>query len=119
MNIAFPVVEDNGLLSEISSHFGRSPYFLIVESNNRKCTVITNTSEHMGGIDKPPEIIAANAIDVLILQGIGRKALEKLIEKNIRVYCTQETNVQEALSKFDKNELIACELQTACSGHQH
>ncbi|MBO3842267.1 MAG: NifB/NifX family molybdenum-iron cluster-binding protein, partial [Candidatus Brockarchaeota archaeon] len=51
--IAVPVVEENGLNSRLAEHFGRAPYFAIVEldENDEVSSVqtVSNVGEHFKG----------------------------------------------------------------------
>ena len=51
--IMMPVEDNTGLDAKIAHHFGRAPYFAIVEFDENqktpKVTIEPNRSEHMGG----------------------------------------------------------------------
>ena len=43
MQICIPVVEDKGLQSRVSAHFGSAPAFMIVDTESGACRAIANT----------------------------------------------------------------------------
>ena len=45
MKVCFPVVEVNGIASEVYGHFGSAPAFIIVETQNNNVTVINNKDQ--------------------------------------------------------------------------
>jgi predicted Fe-Mo cluster-binding NifX family protein len=51
--IMMPVEDNNGLEAKIAHHFGRAPYFALVEFDENQKTpkvkIEPNRSEHMGG----------------------------------------------------------------------
>jgi hypothetical protein len=58
--IVIPAEDGNGLNARLSEHFGRAPYFIIVEledGNISNVQVVPNESEHFGGFGRPPDRI--------------------------------------------------------------
>ena len=58
VKLAMPVEGSNGLNVSLSQHFGRAPYFAVVElDENGKLSdlqLVPNKNEHFGGMGKPP-----------------------------------------------------------------
>ena len=100
MKIAFPTIGNKGMDEEIGEHFGRAPTYTIVDLEKEEVKIIPNTSEHMGGIGYPPELLAREGVDVLICSGIGRKALSMFQGYKIKVYIAGRKRVREALQDF-------------------
>jgi len=100
MKVAFPTMGNKGLNDEIAEHFGRAPTYTIIDLETNDVKVIPNTSEHMGGIGYPPELLAGEKVDVLICSGIGRKALSMFQGYKIKVYIAGLKNVNMALQDF-------------------
>ncbi len=78
--IAMPVEQD-----KLSPHFGHAEKFLFFDIEDGKIlsTEITPTPEHMEG--SFPEWIKSNKANVLIVSGIGPKAVEILEQSGITV----------------------------------
>lgn len=105
----------------ISAHFGRSPYFAIFEIDEGKASSYSmreNTftghfrekpeghqhQEHRHGTGDPHEhqSVAEGLGDcnVVISQGMGRKAWEDLRARGIEMIVTDETDVETAVQKY-------------------
>lgn len=80
IRVAIPV--DRGILS---AHFGHASEFMFFDIENRKivATETTPTPEHMEG--SFPEWIKSQNADILIVSGIGPKAVDIFNAANIEV----------------------------------
>ena len=85
MKIAVPTMGDKGLDVVIGEHFGRVPTYTIVDLDTNEVKVIPNTSEHMGGIGHPPEIMAREGVNIMVCRGLGRRAITLFEELGIDV----------------------------------
>ena len=56
MKICVPCYS-GGLDDFICEHFGRALAFTIYDTDTGEITVVKNTSEHFGGVGKPPELL--------------------------------------------------------------
>jgi len=79
VKIVIPVEDVNGLNSRLSQHFGRAPYFTVVELDENgkvlNLQIAPNKSEHFGGVGKPPEIILNLRPNAVATCGMGPRAL--------------------------------------------
>jgi predicted Fe-Mo cluster-binding NifX family protein len=76
--IVIPAEDENGLNARLSEHFGRAPYFIIVELEDGSVTsvqVVPNESEHFGGFGLPSDRILQVRPNAIITYGIGPRAL--------------------------------------------
>ena len=121
MRVAFPTYGDRGLEDEICSHFGRAPTFTIVdlEAGNVRVRVIPNTSEHMGGIGLPPELLAKEGVSVLVCSNLGPRAVQMFQSFGIKVYIGAFGKVKDALEAWQKGLLQEASEFTACPEHGH
>jgi predicted Fe-Mo cluster-binding NifX family protein len=46
MQICIPVMDDRGLDSPVSAHFGSAPAFMIVDTDSGHCRIIANNNHH-------------------------------------------------------------------------
>lgn len=86
--ICIPTLDDSGLLSSISMHFGKASYFTFIKLENGKIkeiTAIENEGKHNGGAGMPTEFILDRKVDILICGGLGTKAKSMLQHKGIEV----------------------------------
>ena len=106
MKIILPVT-DRTEESEISSNFGRAPYFLVFDSNTNVKNYILNSSVNSpsGAGIKAAQILANAHVDVLITPRLGENAALVVKEAGIEIYESVSSLIDETLSAFQKGEL--------------
>ncbi|MCK5848469.1 MAG: NifB/NifX family molybdenum-iron cluster-binding protein [Caldisericia bacterium] len=108
MKIAFCIQEDKGKESILDSRFGRSPGFLIYNTEEDEAKYITNkqnlNAAQGAGVQSAQNIVNEK-VDVLITRNCGPKSFSILLEAGVEVYLSKDSSVQIALDKFNKNEL--------------
>lgn len=119
MNIAIPINNKLDINSPLALHFGRCLYFLIINSENKKISYLQNTSQHLGGRDTPPELLAQNNIDILICHDLGPKAINLCQNKKIDVFICKAKTAKQALILWQNKELYKANIKNACQNHQH
>ena len=98
------------LESEIDTKFGRCPYFLIVEIENKEIKsvqAIENVAAgQMGkaGITSA-EIIAKEKVEAIITTNLGPRAFSVFEQFEIKIY-QGEGKINDAVQKFIKGELV-------------
>ena len=97
------------LNSHVSNVFGRCPYFIIVEVEDKKITkteAIENMSaKQMGGAGiSAAQTVAEKGVKAVITGNIGPRASDVLRQFNIEVY-NGSGAVKEALQKFIDGKL--------------
>lgn len=117
MKIGLPSTGTRGLDDMIGEHFGRVPYYAIVDSETMETKVIENTSNHMGGTLAPPELLKEKGVEVMICRGLGRKAVAMFNDMDICVYVEANGTIRECIDAFKKEELSVATEQNACSQH--
>jgi predicted Fe-Mo cluster-binding NifX family protein len=118
MNICIPVLEDRGLESPVSAHFGSAPLFMIIDTENSSCRSIPNQNlHHSHGMCQPLLSLAGEKLDGMVVGGIGMGALGKLMAANIRVYLAEHSTVDATLSAFKNGKLRLVTPATACGHH--
>ena len=105
MKIAIPIEEDKGLDSEISEHFGRSKFFIVIDENGNVLEKIENIEEHKKKNIHPPAILKTKGVEVILASSIGYHALELSKALKIEVYLGEARTVREILEKYKKGEL--------------
>jgi predicted Fe-Mo cluster-binding NifX family protein len=118
MQICIPVVEDRGLDSPVSAHFGSAPAFMIVDTESGNCRLIGNTNEHHAhGMCQPLAVLAGEAVDGIVVGGIGMGALMKFQSAGITVFRAAHPTVGETLAAFTAGSLQPVDPNEACGGH--
>ncbi len=118
MKICLPVMQNQGIDSQISAHFGSAPFFMIVDVNTLAMTVINNqNSHHVHGMCQPLAMIGTDNFDAIVVGGIGTGALNKLRNSGKKVFKTEFTTVKETVEAAKQSKLSEFSPQSACSHH--
>ncbi len=119
--IVIPTMDDGGLDSTLSEHFGRAPYFTVVDIGMDGKTIsvssIPNLSEHFGGSGRPPDAILQLEPDALITFGMGPRALEIFQEARVAVLRADSRSVRETVEAYMEDRLQ--ELTGGCRQSRH
>ena len=120
VRIVVPVVDETGLDAQLSEHFGRAPYFTVIELDENRSVVsqrtVPNTSEHFGGTGRPPDRILQFKPDALITYGMGPRALNIFQSANVAVLQANANTVRDVVSAYSNDKLE--ELTEGCQ-HSH
>jgi predicted Fe-Mo cluster-binding NifX family protein len=120
MQICIPVLEDRGLESRVSAHFGSAPAFMIVDTESRACRLVGNANQHHAhGMCQPLAVLAGETVGGIVVGGIGMGALMKLQAAGITVYRAMHPTVGETLAAFTAGALDPVDRNEACAGHGH
>ncbi len=118
MKICIPVLEDLGLASPLSDHFGSAPIFVIASTDDRTLRIIPNDNQHHGhGMCQPLAMLGNEEIDALVTAGIGAGALSKLHAAGIRVFRPAGRSIDAILDEYANGGLQEITLQSTCGGH--
>ena len=86
--IVIPVENEAGLEARVAEHFGRAPYFAVVDldENGKVVAVKTelNKGEHHGGTGHPHENLLALKPNVIVACGMGPGGLLNPSPKALR-----------------------------------
>lgn len=116
--IVVPTKGKKGLDDEIAEHFGRCETYTFLDENGKVIEIIDNTSEHMGGIGLPAELIREHGANVLLCKGLGPKALNLCNALGIEVYVYQARKVREIFEIWKKNKVKKAGLDDVCKEHK-
>ncbi len=109
MRIVIPTLNERGLDAQLSEHFGRAPFFTVVdldeEGHATDQKTIANESEHFGGVGNPPDRILQFNPNALITHGMGPRALTIFQDAKVAVLRTNVNTVKEVIAAYNKNEL--------------
>lgn len=106
MKIAIPV-EENNLKSKICVSFGRTPYFLIYDTNSNKSDYVENSAANStGGAGiKAAQIIVDNKVSALLTPRCGQNAAEVMKSADIEIFKTISNSIQENIDLFNGGNL--------------
>ncbi len=107
--IIIPVNNTGGLGAEVAEHFGRAPYFVLVELNDKgqiaDIKTMANKGEHTGGSGHPHKNLLVLKPDVIIACGMGLGGLKTFQNAGINVLQTGVTTVKEVIADFNNGQL--------------
>lgn len=123
--IAFSCETNQGLQSEMSSHFGRCPYFALIDVEGKdikNVQVINNPyfNNHVPG--KVPEFISTQNVNVMIAGGMGPRAIDLFNGFGIDVATGMGGIVENVLKAYLDGRvsgIIPCshDHENSCGGH--
>jgi predicted Fe-Mo cluster-binding NifX family protein len=118
MKVCFAVEKDEGMNSTVYGHFGSAPAFVVVDTDKNGLTVVDNRDmDHVHGACNPIQAIGGQAVDAVVVGGIGAGAINGLNAKGIKVYSASAATVKQNIDLFKAGKLPLLTLQHACGGH--
>ena len=110
MQIGMAVESNSSLEAEISRHFGRCPYYVILEVEEEKfkqpIKVIANPYATVHGQPgQVPSFLKEQGIEVITAGGMGSRAVEFFNRYGIKVVTGASAKVKEAVDSFLKGKL--------------
>lgn len=117
MKIVIPTDDKKGLNSNVAEHFGRCLTYTFLSEQGDFLEVIENTSEHMGGVDLPPELMKKKGADVLLCKGLGLRALELCRQLKIDVYIGCAERVEDIFEEWKNGSAKKAGTGDACEHH--
>ena len=119
MKVCFAVEKDEGINSAVYGHFGSAPVFVMVDTDKEGVTTVNNRDlDHVHGACNPVQAIGGQAVDAVVVGGIGAGAISGLNAKGIKVYASMAETVRQNMDLLKDGKLPLLSLQHACGGHQ-
>ena len=118
MKLAIPA-EGKNLESAVNRMFGRTPYYLLVESATLAFTVLDNEAANVAGgagIKAAQSIVDSGAEAVITFQ-CGQNAADVLQAAGIKIFRAEAGNIREVVQKYQSGELAP--LMEIHSGYHH
>ncbi len=120
MKICFPVVEDQGLESEVYGHFGSAPLFIVVNTETKEIKALNNGDEHHEhGACQPLKALGGQDVDAIVVGGIGGGALMGLNRAGLVVYQAQGLTISDNITCLIQAGLPVLTPAQTCGGHAH
>lgn len=118
--IVIPSEDQNGLDAYLAEHFGRAPYFTVVDIDDNGSVTnvkpVLNVSEHMGGVGVAPDHILALKPSAVIVYDMGMRAINIFRDAKVPVLRANANKVRDVVNAYKENKLR--ELMEGC-GHEH
>ena len=107
--IVIPVEDESGLEARVAEHFGRAPFFAVVDLNENGEILSTKTEankgEHHGGTGHPHENLLALKPDVIVACGMGPGGLTSFQNAGVTVLKATEETVKGNVNSFNEDKL--------------
>lgn len=120
MKIAIPV-DEKDMETNVCVSVGRTPYFLIYDTETKESTFLDNsaaTSTGGAGI-KAAQTIVDNKVNVLLTPRCGENAADVLGAADIKIYKTNSTSAKENINTFVAGKLpLLNEIHAGFHGHR-
>ena len=116
--IALACEDNQGLGGQISQHFGRCPYYLIVEVEGLeivKTETVNNPYYNSHSPGMVPQFINEQGVNVMIAGGMGPRAIDMFTSLGIEAVSGAVGNVGNILQAYLRGEITGVE---ACQ-HDH
>ncbi len=106
MKIAMPV-DENNIESSICISFGRTPYFLIYDTDSNASNFINNSaaSSQGGAGIKAAQLIADKKSDILITPRCGENAADVLKAANVKIYKSMNNSIKDNIENMKLGKL--------------
>ena len=119
MKIAIPV-EDKKTDSAVCISFGRTPLFMIYDTDSKESSFVDNSAiaETGGAGIKAAQTIVDNDVEVMLTPHCGENAADVLKAGNVKIYKTaKDINAIENINMFSEGKLS--ELTEIHAGYHH
>jgi len=119
--IVVPTVDESGLSAQLAEHFGRAPYFAVVELDEKgdvaSVKTMPNVGEHCGGIGQTHDHILELRPNAIIVYGMGPRGLTGFQNAGVAVLRAIADTVREVVSAYNEDRLP--ELTEGCHHAHH
>jgi predicted Fe-Mo cluster-binding NifX family protein len=119
--VIVPAEDQKGLNARLAEHFGRAPYFTVVElsENGEVANVKTvpNVGEHAGGMGQAHDHILELKPTAIIVYGMGPRGLITFQNAGVAVLKANSNTVGEVVNAYKEDKLQ--ELTEGCEHAHH
>jgi predicted Fe-Mo cluster-binding NifX family protein len=121
VRIVIPVVDESGLDAKISEHFGRTPFFAVIDLAKNGQIIgqktVPNAGEHFGGGGRRAGFILKFKPNVIITYGMGPRGLSIYQSERVAVLRANAAAVKDVIAAYNRDELE--ELTEGCHEARH
>ena len=119
--IVIPAASQDGLNASLAEHFGRAPYFAVVDLNDNGEVANVKTVENLphgtGRMGQPHDVVLGLKPNVIIAYGMGRRGIGSFQSVGIAVLRATANTVNEVITAYKENTLE--ELTEGCHDARH
>jgi predicted Fe-Mo cluster-binding NifX family protein len=119
--IIVPAASQDGLNAYLAEHFGRAPYFAVVDLNeNGEVTnvkTVANVPHSTGRMGQPHDVVLGLQPNAIIVYGMGRRGIFSFQNAGVAVLRANANTVKEVITAYKENKLQ--ELTEGCHDARH
>ena len=119
--IVVPTTGQEGLNATLAEHFGRAPYFAVVDLNDNgevaNVKTVPNVGEHAGGMGYTHDHILGLQPNAIIVYGMGPRGLNTFQSAGVAVLRANANTVGEVVTAYKEDKLQ--ELTEGCQHAHH
>ena len=119
--IIVPAAGQEGLNANLAEHFGRAPYFAVVDLKDNgeieNVKTVSNVPHSTGRMGQPHEVVLGLQPNAIIAYGMGRRGIGSFQSFGIAVLRANANTVSEVIAAYNENKLQ--ELTEGCHEARH
>jgi len=119
--IVIPVASQDGLNAHLAEHFGRAPYFAVVDLNDNGAVAnvrtVSNVPHNTGRTGQPHDVVLGLKPNAIIAYGMGHRGISSFQSVGIAVLRANANTVSEVIAAYRENRLQ--ELTEGCHDARH
>lgn len=119
MKLAIPV-DEKTMESNVCESFGRTPYYLIYDTETKESTFLENSAaSSAGGAGiKAAQLVVDQKVDALLTPRCGEHAAEVIKAADIKLFKTTSRSIKESLDAYLAGTLpVLDEIHAGFHGH--
>ena len=119
--IVVPAASQDGLNAYLAEHFGRAPYFAVVDLNENgeigDVKTVPNVEHNTGRMGQPHDVVLNLQPNAIITYGMGRRGIASFQAVGIAIFKANANRVSDVISAYKENKLQ--ELTEGCHDARH
>jgi predicted Fe-Mo cluster-binding NifX family protein len=119
--VIVPAASQDGLNAYLAEHFGRAPYFAVVDLNENGDIVnvkaVPNVGHYTGRMGQPHDVVLDLQPNAIITYGMGRRGIISFQTAGVAVLRANAHMVREVIAAYKENKLQ--ELTEGCHDARH
>lgn len=118
LKMAVPVASNIGLDSPISSHFGRAPGFMTLQSDGTDLVFHDSCLSRKASECAPVSMFVAEDVEFVVAKSMGKGALNRCHQAGLLIFQTGASSIAELLEAMQGGPLMDFPDDALCS-HSH
>jgi predicted Fe-Mo cluster-binding NifX family protein len=119
--IVVPTTDEKGIDGQLAEHFGRAPYFTVLDLDEDgkvlSVRTVANVGEHLGGTGLTHDNVLELKPNAIIVYGMGPRGLTGFQNAGVAVLKANADSVKEAVAAYKDDRLE--ELTEGCHESHH